>query len=277
MRMRPKALQNYITMLDSVAAKNRAEATALYARPEKWFAIKNEADTDAEIFIYEEIGFWGITSDDFVRDLNNIKAKTIKLRVNSPGGSVWDAIAIHNALVQHPADVAVYIDALAASAASVIAMAGDTITMMPGSQMMIHDAAGIGIGNEAELKEYASWLGDQSNNIASMYANRAGGDKEDWRAMMLAETWMFADEAVECGLADGVYVKPKDMPPMPEKEPEDPEDEPVEEETTAEPEPEDRIKTPHSLANRGYKYCGRKKAPEPAVNSGFADLLNMWR
>lgn len=269
---RPKALQNYIRQMNALAVSMPEVVKA-----NKWFAIKNEADAEAEIFIYEEIGWWGITSDDFVRDLNSIKAKTIKLRVNSPGGSVWDAIAIHNALVQHPADVAVYIDALAASAASVIAMAGDTITMMPGSQMMIHDAAGIGMGNEAELKEYASWLGDQSNNIASMYAARAGGDKEEWRALMLAETWMFADEAVECGLADGVYVKPKDMPPMPEKEPEEPEEESTEEEPEQEPTPEDRITARHRLTNRGYKYCGRGKAPEPVINSGFVDLLNAWR
>lgn len=266
---RPRALQNYIKHMDALAVSMPEVVKA-----NKWFAIRNEADAEAEIFIYEEIGWWGITSDDFVRDLNNIKAKTIKLRVNSPGGSVWDAIAIHNALVQHPADVAVYIDALAASAASVIAMAGDTITMMPGSQIMIHDAGGIGLGNEAELKEYASWLGDQSNNIASMYAARAGGEKEKWRALMLAETWMFADEAVESGLADGVYVKPKNAPvPDPEKEPEEPEEEPTEEEEEPEeePTPEDRIHAQHRLTNRGWKYAGRNKAPKASINAILSD------
>lgn len=273
---RPKALLNYRREMNALAASNPDLLKAT-----KWYAVKNEADVEAEIFIYEEIGYWGITSDDFVRDLNNITAKKIKVRVNSPGGSVWDAIAIHSALVQHPADIDMYVDALAASAASVIAMAGDTITMMPGSQMMIHDAIGVGIGNEAELKEYAEWLGDQSNNIADMYAARAGGTKEDWRAMMLAETWLFAAEAVEAGLADGVYVKPKNAPP--EKEPAPDEGEETEEESTEEepeeeePTPEDRIRARHGLTNRGYKYCGRKKAPEPAINSGFADLLNAWR
>lgn len=274
---RPKALQNYRKYLDVLAASDAKAAQALYAKPEKWFAITNEAGDEAEIFIYEEIGYWGITSDDFVRDLNNLKAKTIKLRLNSPGGSVWDAIAIHSALVAHPATVNVQIDALAASAASVIAMAGDTITMMRGSQMMIHDAMGIGIGNEAELKEYAEWLGDQSNNIATMYAARATGlTAEEWRAKMLAETWLFADEAVEIGLADEVYTKPKQADPGEEPE-EDPEEEPAEDEEEEKedeekpPMPEDRIKARHSLANRGWKHAGRNKAPAP-VNSSNAIL-----
>lgn len=270
---RPKALVNIKSEMEKLF--NCAECRSVQR---DWYAIRNEADEAAEIFIYEEIGYWGITSDDFVKDLNNLKAKTIKLRINSPGGSVWDAIAIHSALMAHSANVEVQIDSLAASAASVIAMAGDTITMMPGSQMMIHDAIGVGIGNEAELKEYASWLGEQSNNIATMYARRAPGmSAEEWRGKMLAETWLFAEEAVEIGLADGVYVKPKSAPPEPEKDPtEDPEEPPAEEdETPEEPTPEDRISARHNLKNRGYKYPGRRAAPEP--QNGFVDLLSNWR
>ncbi len=282
-RGRPRALQNYRIMLETISNASPEAADALKNIKRDWYAIRNEADAEAEIFIYEEIGFWGITSDDFVRDLNNLKAKTIKLRINSPGGSVWDAIAIYNALVDHTATVNVQIDALAASAASVIAMAGDKITMMRGSQMMIHDAIGIGMGNEAELKEYASWLGDQSNNIASIYAERAPSlDTEEWRAKMLAETWLFADEAVELGLADGVYVKPKDVPDPEPDEDEDPEEEPTEEseeetpdEDEEEPKPEDRMQARHTLKNRGFKYTGRKDAPAPV--RGFADLIDAWR
>jgi ATP-dependent protease ClpP protease subunit len=252
-------LQNYKREIENLVAKG------MPAEKPDWYAIRNEADSSAEIFIYEEIGYWGITSDDFVRDLSALKAKTINLRINSPGGSVWDAIAIYNALVQHTATINVTIDALAASAASVIAMAGDKITMMRGSQMMIHDASGIGIGNEAELKEYASWLGRQSDNIASIYEARSSAlTAEEWRGKMLAETWMFADEAVECGLADEVFTPQKPMPEEedPAEEEEDTEDE-GEEDTPDEATPEDRIRARHRLSNRGYKYPGRKQAPEP--------------
>lgn len=279
---KPRALKNYQSILETIYAASPEAASALNNLKRDWYAIRNEADAEAEIFIYEEIGFWGITSDDFVKDLQNIKASTINVRVNSPGGSVWDAIAIYNALIKHPAKVNVYVDALAASAASVIAMAGDSITMMRGAQMMIHDASGIGIGNEAELKEYASWLGDQSNNIASIYAARGGGDIKDWRAKMLAETWVFADEAVELGLADEVYSAPKEAPekePEPEEDPEPEEEseetEETEEDSESEEDPEDKLHSRHSLNNRGYKYPGRKNAPEPT--NGFADLLSNWR
>ncbi len=276
---RPKALMNCIREMDALAASNPDDPRVIKART-KWYDIRNAADAESEIFIYEEIGYWGITSDQFIQELNALNAKTIRLRINSPGGSVWDAIAIHSALVAHSATVNVQIDSLAASAASVIAMAGDKITMMRGSQMMIHDAIGIGMGNQAELIEYANWLGDQSNNIADMYAARAGGTAEDWRAMMLAETWLFAAEAVEAGLADEIYTKPKQAEPEPEEEPdEDEPEEETEEEPEEEPTPEDRIAARHRLTNRGYKYCGRGKAPapEPVNNSGFADLLSNWR
>lgn len=271
---RPKALLNIKSEMEKLFNCTDCRNGAA----KKWYDVRNETDAAAEIFIYEEIGYWGITSDDFVKALNSITAKKIKLRINSPGGSVWDAIAIHSALMAHSAEVEVQIDSLAASAASVIAMAGDTITMMPGSQMMIHDAIGVGIGNEAELKEYAEWLGDQSDNIATMYARRAPAmNAEEWRAKMLAETWMFAEEAVENGLADGIYVKPKSAP-EPEQEPEEPEEPEegsTEEEPEEEPTPEDRISARHSLKNRGYKYAGRRHAPAPS--NGFTDLLKNWR
>lgn len=281
---KPKALLNHIRAMDSLAAENAQDPRIIKARA-KWYEVRNETIDDAEIFIYEEIGFWGITSDDFVRDLNNLKAKTIKLRINSPGGSVWDAIAIHSALVAHSATVTVQVDALAASAASLIAMAGDTVVMMPGAQMMIHDAAGVGMGNEAELREYAAWLGEQSDNIAGIYAARSPGlSAEEWRAKMQAETWLFAEEAVELGLADEVYTKPKQTEsgeddPMPDEEPEEETEDSDEEKKDSgeEPMPEDRLRALHRLTNRGWKHAGRTKAPAPVNRAnGFADLLNHW-
>lgn len=231
-----------------------------------WYTIRNAAEDDslAEVMIYDEIGFWGITADDFIRDLSNVKAKTINVRINSPGGEVYDAIAIYNALVSHSATVNVQVDSLAASAASVIAMAGDTVTMMRGAQMMIHDVIGITWGNAGEFREYAKWLDQQSDNIASIYAARTPKvSTEEWRAKMLAETWLFADEAVELGLADSVYQPKQEDMPVPEKE--DPEEgDPEQESESGDDEevmPEDKMQQEHNLNNRGWKYAGRNKAP----------------
>lgn len=113
-----------------------------------WFAIsepkliKNQSTEDTtEVYIYEEIDwFWGLSADVFVQELNEIMTDNIDVRLNSPGGDVFDSIAIYNALVKHPANVTVYVDSLAASGASIIAMSGDKRVMMVGSQMMIHDA-----------------------------------------------------------------------------------------------------------------------------------------
>lgn len=170
-----------------------------------WYRITNSVSGGpATVHVYDEIGYWGITASDFVRELAGVTATEIDLHVNSPGGEIFDGIAICNALRQHPATVTTYVDGLAASIASVIAMAGDRIVMAPNSQMMIHDGSGLCIGNAAEMRQMAELLDRQSNNIAEVYANRAGGTPEEWRALMEAETWYTAQEAVDAGLADEV-------------------------------------------------------------------------
>lgn len=258
-----------------------------------WFAInepkviKNQTSEDTtEVFIYEEIDwFWGLSADAFVQELNDITTDNIDLRLNSPGGDVFDSIAIYNALVKHPANVTVYVDSLAASGASVIAMAGDKVVMMVGSQMMIHDAMGIEMGNAAQLREYADFLSDQSDNIAGIYANRAGGEISEWRDKMLAETWAFAQEAVEIGLADEVYEKPTDQPEPDEDDGDESEedDDPPMPPGESEEDPDDvsekdldntiaaLLKTKHSVTNRGWKFNGRRKAPAPVSNSNNSD------
>ena len=117
-----------------------------------WYRIDNKADEQADIYIYDEIGYWGLTAADFVRDLQAVKAGKINLHLNTPGGDVFDGIAIHNALRQHSASVAVQVDSLAASIGSVIAMAGDTITMAKHSTMMIHDPFGFAMGNAEDMR-----------------------------------------------------------------------------------------------------------------------------
>jgi ATP-dependent Clp endopeptidase proteolytic subunit ClpP len=172
---------------------------------EDWYRITNAVgDAPAVVHVYDEIGYWGVTASDFVRELSALNVSAIDLHINSPGGEIFDGIAIANALRAHRATVTTYVDSLAASIASVIAMAGDRIVMAPNSQMMIHDGSGFCIGDAADMREMADLLDRQSDNIASVYANRAGGTVEEWRALMTAETWYTAEEAVEAGLADEV-------------------------------------------------------------------------
>lgn len=210
-----------------------------------WYKMRNLAGGAAEVLVYDEIGFFGVTADDFIRDLRGLTATEISLRINSPGGEIFDGIAIHNALRSHGAKITAYVDSLAASIASVIAMAGDHVVMMPHSQMMIHDGSGLAIGNADDMREMAELLDRQSDNIAGVYAERAGGTPDEWRKRMRAETWMTAAEAVELGLADEVANPPRRR----EEEPE-------------ESKPEEM----HASWDLSiFRYAGRDKAPAPAM------------
>lgn len=172
-----------------------------------WYRIQNyvQGSDTASVYVYDEIGYWGVSASDFVRDLQGISAANIELHLNSPGGEVFDGIAIYNALRDHPANITVYVDGLAASAASFIAMAGDTVKIARNAQIMIHDAITVVIGNAADLVREAEMLDKVSDNIADIYAQRAGGTVKQWRKAMQAETWYSAEEAVAAGLADEVH------------------------------------------------------------------------
>lgn len=169
-----------------------------------WYSIKNLSEAESEILIYDYIGYGGVTADDFIRDLADIKASAITLRVNSPGGDVFDGIAIFNAIQRHKADVTAFVDGIAASAASFIVMAADTVVMSPHSQMMIHDAHGLCMGPADDMRKMADILDKSSDNIAAIYAERAGGTVDEWRARMKDEMWLSDQEAVKMGLADRV-------------------------------------------------------------------------
>lgn len=186
-------------------------ANGLTVKAGSWYEIKAQADgTVAEVFIYDEIGGWGVLAADFVRDLQAIDASTVNVRISSPGGSVFEALAIYASLKNFEAKINCIIDGLCASAATVIAMAGDEITTAPGSMWMVHDALGAVYGNAADMQQMADLLDKTSQNIADIYAARAGGTADGWRATMQAETWYNADEAVAAGLAaDGLTGSPK--------------------------------------------------------------------
>lgn len=167
-----------------------------------WYRIEAKADDSAAVTIYDEIGWFGVTADDFVRDLRGVKAKAIDLHLNSPGGDVFDGIAIHNALRDHPATVTAYVDGLAASIASVILQAADNRVMNLGGMVMIHEASGLAIGNAKDMRDLAELLDKASQNIADIYAARSGKDAAGFRESMAAETWFTGAEAVAAGLAD---------------------------------------------------------------------------
>lgn len=180
-----------------------------------WYRIENRAVTDAAtpavLHLYDEIGAWGVSADMFMTDLADLGSRDLVLRINSPGGEVFDGVAIYNALSRHGGRITGHVDGLAASAASFIAMAADELIMEPGSQMMIHDAQGAMWGNEADALALAGMLGRTSGTIAMIYAERAGGTAEDWRALMKAETWYEGAAAVEVKLADRVgEPRPRD-------------------------------------------------------------------
>ena len=180
-----------------------------------WYKIRMSAPRTADIDILSDIGGWwdGVDAATMVRDIRDLDADEIRLNINSGGGSIFDAVTILNALRQHPAKVTANVLGLAASAASFIACGVDETTMSANSTMMIHDGSGIAVGNAQDMHEMADLLDKLSDNIASIYAAKAGGTPDSWRETMRAETWYTADEAVAAGLADRVVDVAKADPP----------------------------------------------------------------
>lgn len=218
-----KKLHNLAGALRDRVQKQEVEAE----RPNRWYNISNRGAT-AELYIYNEIGEYGVSAADMIGELKAVTAKKIELHLNSEGGEVFDGIAIYEALKQHPAKVRTMVDSLAASAASFIAMAADPydeaadtggVFMARNARLMIHDAAcggGAVFGNAATMREFirdveavADLLDDMSDNIADIYAARAGGTVEQWRGLMSAETWFSAQQAIEAKLVDGVIGESK--------------------------------------------------------------------
>lgn len=174
----------------------------------------------AEVHVYGAIGqdMWGdgVDSSEFVKTIDGLDVDRLTVHVNSPGGDAFAGIAMMNALRRQSAQVDVTVDGLAASAASYIAMGGDTLTMGRNSQLMIHDASGGCWGNAADMEKTADILSKLSDQVAGVYAEKAGGDAAQWRDVMRAETWYTPDEAVAAGLADSVDEsrKPADDSPQ---------------------------------------------------------------
>ena len=169
--------------------------------------IENKAE-EATLYIYDEISWWGISADEFVKGLNAIEAETIHLRVNSPGGSVFDGIAIYNAVKQHKSRVVAHIDGLAASIASVIVLGADEVRAGESAYMMIHPPWSIVSGTADDMREEAELLDRVGGTISQIYQRKTGLTADEITEMMTAgtfgETWMTAQEAQEKGFVDVV-------------------------------------------------------------------------
>lgn len=166
-----------------------------------WYTIRARG-TGAEVLIYDEIGAYGASAKGFLAELGALPdGVPIDLRLNSPGGSVFDAVAIYNALQRHDGTITAWIDGLAASAASYVAMAGDEIVMPENAFLMIHDPSGLVMGTAADMREMADTMDKIAGGMVRGYAARSGRTEEEIAALMAAETWFDAEAALEAGLA----------------------------------------------------------------------------
>jgi ATP-dependent protease ClpP protease subunit len=216
-RGRPSAPSGLSALLAQAPDRRTRRPAAQRSDDGRWYAIRDADGGDAgvaEIFLYDEIdSWWGVSAQDMIDELKRVTAPRIRLRINSPGGDVFDGLAIYQAFLSHPATVDVQIDGWAASAASYVAQAGDTVAIGANAMIMIHDAWGGCIGNAADMHATGDLLDKISANIADIYAARADGDPADWRKAMLAETWYTGAEAVTAGLADEVLTAGKRRKP----------------------------------------------------------------
>ena len=183
----------------------QASITATNKPNDSWYSVKAAAKGVAEVMLYDEIGGWGISARQFARDLAALgDVSQINLHIHSPGGDVMEGTAIYNILRGHSASVVVYIDGLAASMASVIAMAGDVIYIPANALMMIHKPWGGQVGDADDMREYADLLDKVEGTLIQAYVRKSGKSADEIAAMLKVTTWMDGNEAVAAGFADKV-------------------------------------------------------------------------
>ena len=218
-------------------SENRSAAKAIAPSSR---IVQSAGSKEATLYIYDPIVsdateaefFGGVCPQDLVPQLLALDAEVINLRINSPGGDVFAAQAISTALKQHPAKVVAHIDGVAASAATAIACACDEVVIAEGSLYMIHNAWTMALGDRNDFLETAALLEKIDGMLADTYVARTGKEKEELSALMDAETWFTADEAVEMGFADrkaetkaknawNLSAYAKAPPPDPANEPKD--------------------------------------------------------
>ncbi|MGU3355133.1 head maturation protease, ClpP-related [Bacillus sp. M5A3_1b] len=217
--------------------------------------FKAETKTDSlDITIYGDIGesWWSDSTSavDIEKTLKATSANVININLNSPGGDVFDGIAIYNQLKNHPAKIIINVDGLAASAASIIAMAADELIMNTGSMLMIHEASTWTWGTKLDIRKTLNALEGIDKSIADIYMTRYQGERSEIETMIANETWFTANEAVEFGLAHKV-------------------NEHVEEIAVADPE--------EFKNNVLQKFRNKNKQNEPAVANTNQNILNKFK
>lgn len=182
----------------------RNYARSQLAADRSWFRIENHGSLGSKVYLYDEIGFFGVTADDMITQLNDA-TDPVSLYINSPGGEIFEGIALYNALLRR--DVSVFIDGIAASAASFVAQAAapGRLGIAKTARVMIHNGQAFAGGDAAQLRKMAEILDKETANIAGIYSDRTGKPTQHWLEMMDKETWLSADEACLEGLVDFVY------------------------------------------------------------------------
>jgi|GEM_PF-556094 len=177
-------------------------------RNSTWYAISSTDDRDpdqsVEVSLYDEIGFGGVSAKQFAADIKKLKGQHIDLRINSVGGSVTEGAAIFNALKRHKGGLTVHIDGLAASMASVIAMAGEETRIAENALLMIHNPWSMTMGDADDLRKEADVLDKLKATLVNAYVRKTGQPRAAIEQMMTDETWMDAQEALELGFVDEI-------------------------------------------------------------------------
>ena len=173
---------------------------------QNWYAFKNAPDKsgEVELYLYDEIGSFGVRSKEFVAELKEYKEKHVHLRINSLGGEIGEGTSIYNALIRHPGGVTVHIDSLAASMASVIAMAGNPVYMAENAILMIHNPWTLASGEAADLRKQADLLDMMKSNLVRAYQKKTGMEETAIAKLMDEETWLDATEAAALGFIDAI-------------------------------------------------------------------------
>ncbi|HWL70421.1 MAG TPA: head maturation protease, ClpP-related [Geminicoccus sp.] len=171
----------------------------------RWFEARATGERAAEVMIYDDIGMWGLRAKDFIEEVKALgDLDKITVGINSYGGEVFDGLAIYNFLNRQKGEVVIRVDGLAASIASVIAMAGDEIIMPENAMMMIHDPSGLVWGRADDMREMADVLDKMKGSLISAYRDKSGMEDEEIAQLMRNETWLDAADAKKRGLADTI-------------------------------------------------------------------------
>lgn len=192
--------------------KNASAIAAAWNRPlenTKCFDVKNEASEIAEIIIYDYIGFPFNDAGDLIRSLSDLSGKHVNVRIHSPGGDIFDGVAIYNAFKTYPGKVTMTVDSMAASSASIIMLAGKEVRAYENSMVMVHEPWSLICGNQFEMRDFADILGKISDNMVDIYAENSNLGKREVRALLKGDgkqdgTYMTAKEAKEKGFIDTI-------------------------------------------------------------------------